>query len=138
MSATPIPPRVVTTAEDITALSDGEAISFPDVVRRMMENGIERYHADLPRGDRVFYLPDGRSLLVAGRPEHTPVAANFSAEGVEQAVRAVQAGTIRYRAFCQQIAAAGCAGYLVTTSGRRAVYYGRTGETHVELFPGAA
>ena len=30
---------------------------------------------------------------------------------------------------------AGCAGYLVSFPGRRAVYFGRTGETHVELFP---
>lgn len=34
--------------------------------------------------------------------------------------------------------AAGCAGYLVSLPGRRVVYYGRTGETHVELIPAAA
>jgi uncharacterized protein YbcV (DUF1398 family) len=59
----------------------------------------------------------------------------FSAEGVAHAVGATQAGQIKYRAFCRQIAAAGCAGYFVSLPGRRAVYYGRTGETHVEHFP---
>ncbi len=30
---------------------------------------------------------------------------------------------------------AGCAGYFVSLIGRRAVYFGRTAETHVEPFP---
>lgn len=37
--------------------------------------------------------------------------------------------------FCRKVAAAGCAGYVVSFPGRRAVYMGRTGETHVETFP---
>jgi uncharacterized protein YbcV (DUF1398 family) len=40
-----------------------------------------------------------------------------------------------YAAFCEKARAAGCAGYLVSFPGRRVVYYGRTAETHVELFP---
>lgn len=32
-------------------------------------------------------------------------------------------------------AAAGFEGYLVSLPGRRAVYFGRTAETHVEHFP---
>ncbi|WP_293780352.1 hypothetical protein [Sphingosinicella sp.] len=32
--------------------------------------------------------------------------------------------------------AAGCAGYIVSFSGRRALYIGRTAEIHVEPFPG--
>ena len=30
---------------------------------------------------------------------------------------------------------AGCAGYFVSIPGKRVVYYGRTGETHVEIIP---
>ena len=37
--------------------------------------------------------------------------------------------------FCAKVMAAGCAGYIVSFSGRRAVYFGRTAETHVEYFP---
>ncbi len=40
-----------------------------------------------------------------------------------------------YRGFCEKAAAAGCAGYLVSFSGRRALYFGRDGATHVEPFP---
>ena len=61
----------------------------------------------------------------------------FSAEGVEKAVRAIQRQEIAYRKFCRLIADAGCVGYFVSLAGRRAVYYGRTGDEHVEWFPGA-
>ena len=63
--------------------------------------------------------------------------ARFSAAGVDAAVRDIQAGKIQYRAFCARIAEAGCEGYHVSLAGRRAVYYGRTGDCHVEWFPGA-
>ncbi len=43
-----------------------------------------------------------------------------------------------YAGFCATVAAAGCAGYLVSFPGRRVVYFGRTAETHVEHFPKAA
>ena len=64
-------------------------------------------------------------------------ALKFSAEGVEKAVRAIQRQQIAYREFCRLIADAGCVGYFVSLAGRRAVYYGRTGDEHVEWFPGA-
>jgi uncharacterized protein YbcV (DUF1398 family) len=41
-----------------------------------------------------------------------------------------------YQGFCSKVAGAGCAGYVVSLLGRRVLYYGRTGETHTEYFPG--
>ena len=35
----------------------------------------------------------------------------------------------------EKVLAAGCVGYIVSIVGRRAVYFGRSAETHVELFP---
>jgi len=40
-----------------------------------------------------------------------------------------------YAGFSAKVMAAGCAGYIVSFSGRRAVYLGRTAEIHVEHFP---
>lgn len=40
-----------------------------------------------------------------------------------------------YKAFCRNAKALGCAGYIVSFSGRRVLYIGRTAETHVEHFP---
>jgi hypothetical protein len=39
------------------------------------------------------------------------------------------------KGFCERVVVAGCAGYIVSFSGRRALYVGRTAETHVEHFP---
>jgi len=120
--------------EELTRASDAESITFPQVVQSMLAAGVERYHADLMRSERVYYMPDGISCSI---PAHVvrDIARDFSAAGVEAAVRAAQRGDIQYREFCRRIAAAGCVGYFVTLAGQRAVYYGRTGETHIEHFP---
>ena len=122
---------------DCTRDSDAERVSFGQVIGRLAEAGVDRYHADLQRAEKVYYMPDGTSLTVPTEPVAAPFAATFSAPGVDAAVRAVQAQQIRYGEFCRRIAEAGCVGYLVSLCGRRAVYYGRSGETHVEPFPGA-
>lgn len=123
--------------EDCTRASDDARMTFPQVVMKLGEAGVERYHADLLRAEKTYYTTGGQSLVVGNDDIATPVASGCSAAGVEAAVRAVQAGAIDYKTFCQRVMAAGCAGYLVSMPGRRVVYCGRTGETHVELFPGA-
>lgn len=120
-----------------TVDSDEQRAPFPQIVGRLMDAGVERYHADLRRSVKTYYLPSGDAEEVRGHPIAAPFAQAFSAAGVEAAVRASQRGEIGYRAFCTRIAEAGCVGYFVSIVGRRAVYYGRTGETHVELFPSA-
>lgn len=122
---------------DCTRASDEDSLSFPEVVARLAAAGVERYHADLCRAEKIYYLPDGGSLAVAAAPPAVAPAFEFSAAAVDAAVRAIQARTLTYKAFCDRIAAAGCVGYHVSIAGRRAVYYGRSGESHVEPFPAA-
>jgi uncharacterized protein YbcV (DUF1398 family) len=122
---------------DCTRFSDDERETFGQIVGRLMAAGIERYHADLRRAEKVYYTSDGESLAVPAAPVAGGFAETFSAAGVDAAVRAAQAGAIKYQEFCERIAAAGCVGYHVSLAGRRAVYYGRSGETHVEPFPPA-
>lgn len=117
--------------------SDDNSASFPEVVQTLAAAGVERYHHDFMRSERTYYLPDGRSETVRNDVVHAVAPAGFSAEGVAAAVRAVQAGGLTYKAFCEQTVAAGCVGYHVSLAGRRVVYYGRTGDSHVEWFPGA-
>lgn len=123
-------------AREVAVASDEERILFPDVVKALMGVGVERYHADLIGGTKTFYMPDG-TLEVVGCDRSAPPASVFSAEGVESAVRCIQRQEIGYREFCSRIAAAGCVGYFVSLVGRRAFYYGRTCDFHVEWFPGA-
>jgi len=124
--------------EECTQASHEERITFGEVVDRLIAAGVERYHVDLIRGESTYFMPDGRSHRVTYKaPEARPADA-FSADGVLGAVRSIQAGKTKYLTFCSQILEAGCVGYLVSMQGKRAVYYGRSGETYVELFPPAA
>lgn len=129
--------HVKETVTECTRASDGGRISFGEVVRKLMEAGVERYHADLVRAQKTYYMPTGESEVVRNEANNVTPAMDFSAAGVEAAIRAIQSGSIRYKEFCERILAAGCVAYLVSITGRRAVYYGRTGDSHVEWFPGA-
>jgi uncharacterized protein YbcV (DUF1398 family) len=121
--------------DECTRASDGERITFPEVVKKLMQSGVERYHADLIRAEKIYYLPGGESHRTPCDAVTAKVPQAFSAAGVETAVRAIQRNAIGYREFCERIAAAGCVGYVVSLAGRRAVYYGRGFDTYVEPFP---
>lgn len=128
--------HVKSVVREVTTASDEDRILFPDVVKALMSAGVERYHADLIAATKTYYMPDGSFEVV--RCDRPPAPAEaFSAQRVEQAVRSIQQKDIGYAEFCSRIAAAGCVGYFVTLAGRRAFYYGRTCDHHVEWFPGA-
>ncbi len=129
---------VVKLMQECTEASDQERISFPEVVLKLMQAGVERYHADLSRAEKIYYLPSGESHRVPAAPMQATPAPAFAADRVAAAVRAIQQRKIQYREFCERIAQAGCVGYMVSMVGRRAVYYGRTGDSYVEPFPAAA
>lgn len=129
--------KITAILQECSRASDEERITFPEVVSALAVAGIERYHTDLVRAETTYYFPDGTTERVEVRPAALPPAMDFSAEGVESAVRAIQAGTIRYGGFCERVLRAGCAGWTVSILGRRVVYYGRSGDSHTEWFPGA-
>jgi uncharacterized protein YbcV (DUF1398 family) len=129
-------PQVKDVLLECTRASDEERVSFGQVVMKLIEVGVERYHADLVRSEKTYHLANGDSEIVPNAVIGTAPASEFSAAGVEAAVKAVQAGIIQYREFCRRVMAAGCVGYIVSLAGRRVVYYGRTGDSHVEWFPG--
>jgi uncharacterized protein YbcV (DUF1398 family) len=112
-------------------------IPFPEVIRRLHEAGVERYHVDLTRDETTYYLPGGESHVFATGGAREPVAEAFDAAVVEGAVRASQRGEIIFPEFLRRIMAAGCVGYFTQIAGRRVQYVGRTGDMHVEPFPSA-
>src|SRR5690606_19676518 len=111
-------------------------VSFAEVVGNLIAAGVERYHVDFVRGETTYYRSDDTDVLSLHVPLGKP-AAEFSRTGVAAAVRGAQSGALKYPAFCRQALEAGCVGYIVSMVGRRVVYYGRTGDSHVEWFPGA-
>jgi uncharacterized protein YbcV (DUF1398 family) len=129
--------NTIETMQECTDASDQERISFGEVVMKLVQAGVERYHADLLRAEKIYYLPSGESYRVPAAPVEATPAAAFAAEGVAAAVQAIQQRKIQYREFCERIVQAGCVGYMVSMTGRRAVYYGRTGDSYVEPFPSA-
>jgi len=128
---------------ECAARSAAGTISFGEVVMRMIEVGVERYHADYCRHENTFYLPDGSSLVVAmahgseSPANEPPIAVEFAAREVEAAIRGAQRGEVMYPEFVRLTRAAGCVGYFVQLTGRSVQYFGRTGAMHVEPFPGA-
>lgn len=128
-------PEQVAVMQECAMRSLAGQITFPEVVRRLADIGVERYHADYTRHEITYYLPDGDSLVVTLPPHPQATAETFSAAGIESAIRLIQRGEIVYVQFVQQTMSAGCVGYFVQITGRCAQYFGRNGEVHVEPFP---
>ena len=110
-------------------------LTFPEIVGRLAANGVERYHADYSRQEITYYLADGDSLVVAAPHGTSDTATAFSAPDVEAAVRQSQRNEHSYADFIRKTMAAGCVGYFVQITGRRAIYFGRQGESHIDHFP---
>jgi uncharacterized protein YbcV (DUF1398 family) len=123
----------------LASAEDG-SMTFPQIVASLAAAGIERYAVDFQQRTTTYFLPDGEALELAMHAVTTPVAPALDAAALQAAIREAQqlVPGYTYRGFCEKAAAAGCAGYIVSLSGRRALYIARTAETHVELFPPAA
>lgn len=117
--------------------SESGEISFAESVRMLVDAGLDGYAVDFRRSTRAYYMPDGTTLELETEPTQ-PVAERFDAARIKEALREAQALVpgYTYKGFCAKVAAAGCAGYLVSLVGKRVLYHGRTGETHTEYFPG--
>lgn len=127
----------VAVMKECKELSLQGGIPFPEVVRRLHEVGVERYHVDLTRDETTYYLSCGESHVLATGGPREPIAVAFDAAAVEGAIRAVQRGEVIFPEFLRRIVAAGCVGYFTQIAGRRVQYVGRTGDMHVEPFPSA-
>jgi len=126
-------------AQQCLEAAENDTMTFPEIVGKLMVAGFESYAIDLRRSLAIYYLSSGESIELQTHNDDLTVAASFDTAALQAAIH--QAQTLvpgySYKGFCRKAKAAGCAGYLVSFLGRRAVYFGRTGETHVELFPSA-
>lgn len=112
-------------------------MTFPQIVGTLMEAGFESYAIDFRRATATYFLPDGESIELPAHRVDAAVAPSFDTALMQAAIREAQRQVpgYTYRGFCEKAVSAGCAGYAVSFSGRRALYFGRTAETHVEPFP---
>ncbi|WP_428029641.1 DUF1398 domain-containing protein [Ancylobacter sp.] len=130
-------PHLAAVAAACLKAAEEDTMPFPHIVGTLMQAGFESYAVDFRRATATYFLPDGESLEVPMHALDTPVAPAFDPAPLRAAIREAQLQVpgYSYKGFCAKAAQAGCAGYIVSFSGRRALYIGRTAETHVELFP---
>ena len=124
-------------AETCLRGAESNAMTFPRIVGALMAAGFESYFVDFRQAKATYYTPDGDSVELISGARGASIAPDFDAAAVRSAISEAQnlVPGYTYKGFCAKVMASGCAGYLVSFSGRRAVYFGRTGETHVEHFP---
>jgi uncharacterized protein YbcV (DUF1398 family) len=125
------------TARACLEAAEGDTMTFPQIVGTLIDAGFESYAINFRRATATYVLPDGESIELPTHRVDVPVAPAFDTGLMQAAIREAQqqiAG-YTYQGFCKKAALAGCAGYIVSFSGRRALYIGRTAETHVEHFP---
>lgn len=127
----------MTIAERCLNAAYDRTMAFPEIVGALIKAGFEGYAVDYRRNTTSYFLPDGDCVTLQNRPSEGMVAAQFDQSGVAAQIKWAQANPPEYcyAAFCKNVKALGCAGYLVSFLGRRVLYFGRTAETHVELFP---
>ena len=110
-------------------------MNFPQILGKLHELGIERYHCDYTRQEITYYHSNGQSLVVTVPMGEFPTGREFLADDVAAAVKQSQRGEHTFVDFVRSTMAAGCVGYFVQLTGRKVQYFGRTGDCHTEHFP---
>ncbi|MGH9582278.1 MAG: DUF1398 family protein [Bryobacteraceae bacterium] len=117
------------------AALDGK-MSFPETVGKMIQTGVERYRADLVLLEKTHYAANGGAHIEKIPLERAPaIASEFSANAVKSAIEDIQQRRIDYAEFLRRVMKAGITDYSVYLTGKKAIYYGRKGDFHVEHFP---
>ncbi len=113
-------------------------IAFPDVVRRLLDAGVEFYHVDYIGLRKTFVSADGEVVITPIPLDELPaVAGDFDHAAVKAAIIDSQLHGQKYRDFTRRVMRAGVQGYFAFLRGKRVIYLGRQGDQHTEWFPGA-
>jgi uncharacterized protein YbcV (DUF1398 family) len=119
---------------EVLAESQAGKLTFPAVVCRLLDAGVESYFCDLAVRQETFYMSDGRTHSEKMTLPPAPIAGEFSPSEVVAAIRGAQADTIRYPEFVKRSVAAAVIAYWAFLTGKRVIYFGRNGQFHIEEF----
>jgi uncharacterized protein YbcV (DUF1398 family) len=113
-------------------------LPFPEIVGSLLAEGVEYYHVDYVKLQFSFYGAEG-GVVVAPLPiDQLPaIATEFSVDALRDAIVDSQRHGQKFPRFCARAMEAGVQGYYAFLRGKRVTYFGRTGDQHVEWFPGA-
>ena len=114
------------------------SMPFPEIVGKLIANGVEYYHVDYVTSSFTFYSADGAAVIAPLSFEGLPsIAEDFDAAELKAAILDSQRHGQKFRVFCERAVRAGVQGYFAFLRGQRVTYFGRQGDHHVEWFPGA-
>lgn len=119
------------------ATLDG-SMPFPEIVGKLIGNGVEYYHVDYATSSFTFYSASGAIVIAPITIENLPVIAEgFDVAALKVAILDSQQHGQKFREFCGRAMRAGVQGYFAYLRGKRVTYFGRQGDQHTEWFPGA-
>ena len=114
------------------------SLPFPEIVRNLIQAGVEYYHVDYILLQFTFYGTNAASVVAPLTFEGLPaVAKDFDVAALRQAILDSQQKGQQFREFSQRAMRAGVQGYFAFLKGARVTYLGRQGDQHTEWFPGA-
>lgn len=119
------------------ATLDG-SMPFPQIVGKLIAEGVEYYHVDYAACTFTFYS-DAHSIVTAPLlfEELPSTSKDFDIAALKAAILDSQQHGQKFRVFCERAMRAGVGGYFAFLRGQRVVYLGRQGDQHTEWFPGA-
>ena len=127
------------TVESLAAATRAGSLPFPEIVARLLAEGVEYYVVDYRLLQFRFYGAEGgvveAPLPIEGLPAVAPA---FDLAGLRAAILDSQTRGQKFVDFSRRAVAAGVQSYFAFLHGRRVTYLGRRGDQHVEWFPGAA
>ena len=114
------------------------SLPFPEIVRNLIQAGVEYYHVDYILLQFTFYGTNAASVVAPLTFEGLPaVAKDFDVAALRQTILDSQQDGQQFREFSQRAMRAGVQGYFAFLQGTRVTYLGRQGDQHTEWFPGA-
>lgn len=113
-------------------------LPFPEIVKSLVENGVEYYFVDFAARTFTFYSHEGAVVQAPLTYENLPaISGNFDQQALKAAIVDSQQHGQKFRIFCERAVTAGVQGYFAFLRGQRVTYLGRQGDQHIEWFPGA-
>ena len=114
------------------------SLPFPEIVRNLIQAGVEYYHVDYILLQFTFYGTNAASVVAPLTFEGLPaVAKDFDVAALRQTILDSQQDGQQFREFSQRAMRAGVQGHFAFLKGARVTYLGRQGDQHTEWFPGA-
>lgn len=124
-------------AKDCLNAAENDTQNFPQIIGNLIAAGFESYTIDFRLAKAFYFLPSGEAVTLDTHKINVEIGKDFDVKAIKSAIKEAQQQVdgYTYKGFCEKVAKAGCVGYIVSFVGKRAIYFGRTGETHVEHFP---